>query len=162
MKKIILLCVSILLFVSGCSTATPTHRDEFTAIPIKDSPWVAVKIEKNYEGVSLKLENKTEEVLEIDWNSSSLDGSNLFLDGQKYIDAGKMIPNQAIAPFASIQRSVYKANSVYYSSYYKSWQIDGDVNYPSKIVIKIINGNKSNFIVFDLNNKKIPLTINKQ
>lgn len=142
--------------IMGC-TSIPTHKEEFTATKIKDSNWININIESAYKGISVSLENKVEDVIEIDWNSSSLDGSNLFMDGQKYIDAGKQVPIQVIAPYSTIRRSLYKANTVYFSSgKYGGWNLS-DANYPSKLVIKAINGKKSQFIIYDLNKKMIPI-----
>ena len=76
------------------------------------------------KGVSLKLENLTDNVLVIRWNESVIQMGNTsgmpFLSGMKYIEAGKpaSLPNTIIPPKTFVTTDVYPAAKVQYS---KSW-----------------------------------------
>lgn len=109
----------------------------------------------SFKGVQLRLENHTASVIELDWNSSNIGGSNLFLSGQKYIDAGKQVPNLVVSPDSVLEKDLYPSNAVgYYEStrYFippSNWQI-GYTNFPSELVLKVIKNNESKYIIVKL------------
>ena len=96
---------------------------------------------------NILLENKTKDIIEIDWNGSSINGSPVFLDGQKYIDAGKQISSTILAPESYVRRAIYQTNKVSLS--FLHWKI-GYLNYPVEIILKIVVNNKAEFMILKL------------
>ena len=154
MKKILLglSCFSFLI-LTGCTSTTPKYKTEYTTKVTKDSKFVDVQVSDNYRGINVSIENLTNDVVEVDWNSSSVGGSSLFFSGQKYIDAGKPVPSTAIPPKGKIQKEIYRADGVSYSS---GWS-RASIKYPTTLVLKVINNEKSEYEVIELDELKIPL-----
>ncbi len=161
-KTLYLLSIVLTLLFTGCSNSPKTIK-EFESKIIKTSSYANVEVKERYQGIILTLENKTDDVIEVDWNSSNLNGSNLFLEGQKYIDAGRAVPATVIAPYSKITKNVFSADNVYYSSgKYGGWH-QSEQQYPAKLVLKLTKNNKAEFIVVDLDVKvtQIEPTIQK-
>jgi hypothetical protein len=61
----------------------------------------------------------------IQWDQSSINfggtSHQVFLDGQKYIDAGRGSPNQVIAAGMNVSRAVFPADNVVYTG--SDWMI---------------------------------------
>lgn len=146
MKRILLglSCFSFFI-LTGCSSG-PRYKTEYSANVTKDSKLIDVKADSDYNSATLFIKNLTDDVIEVDWNSSSIGGSSLFFSGQKFVDAGKQVPSTAIPPKGTINKTIYKADEIYYSN---GWRIEA-LKYPTSIVLKILNNGKSEYEVINL------------
>ena len=148
-----LLVLGVLL-IGGC-TNIPKYQYDYSYTVVKDNKNYNVDVVNyNERGVLVSVKNNTDDVIEIDWNGSNISGSNIFMGGQKYIDAGKPIPSTVIAPQGTVQKELYRADSVSYSSY--GWSV-GYMGYPVELILKVIVNGKAEFEVIRLNREVIML-----
>jgi PBP1b-binding outer membrane lipoprotein LpoB len=154
MRKLFVLMVGfILLVLSGCS-ATPVRTQVLSKTEnIVKVDVVQVKrtaISPLDGGVQLSIENLTNEVVEIDWNSSSLDGDSIVTDGQLFSQLNTMKPKTVIAPYSKAVKVVNKtSNIVIGGPYTASGQYTLEL--PAKLVLHITyNGNKEDYVIIDL------------
>ena len=86
---------------------------------------------KNLKGIGISIQNLSTDPIIINWNKTALEYNGIsrrvFLSGQKYIDANKYIPIQAIGGGSRIDIDIYPADNVYLGqgSYGGGWQIKG-------------------------------------
>lgn len=149
MKKILLglTCFSFLI-LTGCTSTTTKYTSKIT----KDSKSVDVQVKASYDKINVSIENLTNDVIEVDWNSSNIGSSSLFFGGQKYIDAGKPVPSTAIPPKGKIEKDISRADQV--TLYSWGWST-GSIKYPTTLVLKVIKNEKPEYEVIKLNELKI-------
>jgi hypothetical protein len=80
-------------------------------------------------GIDFAIQNGTDSPITIKWNNSTIDynGSShqVFLTGEKFIDAGREIPDRTIAQGSQIQIGVFPAdNVVFREGQYGGWSIN--------------------------------------
>lgn len=72
--------------------------------------WQSVK------GLQVELQNKSGNTIEINWSESSIaykgQTYGLFISGQKYVDAGKAVPNLTIPPNGRVNKDIYPSDNV--------------------------------------------------
>lgn len=162
MKKLLLLLVPVLL--SACMTAKPLPPPA-TDISIDDK-YADGKIviagigfsyedgifggSRKYKGVLLTVENATDDVVTVKWSASTIgfDGlsHSVFLTGQKYIDAGRPMPDQVIAPKSKIETGVYPADNVHYvSGRYGGWEMRGIIDRTVALTLCVETGTEKRF-----------------
>lgn len=135
MKNLFL--VVICLFSFGCTTIQQEDGSSEKRVPvvktIEENELVDVTIIKaGATGIRLKVENKSEDYVEIVWDSSSIGSSKVFIAGQKFTDAGKPVPNSIIPPHTAVESNIWPADEIYY---YRGWEHD-EMSYPTKLIIK--------------------------
>jgi len=82
------------------------------------------------EGIKVSFQNATSKPIVINWNKSALEyngrSHRVFITGQKYIDAGKAVPDQVVVPGSQVDVGVYPADSIYFvSGTYGGWRKSG-------------------------------------
>lgn len=141
MKRFLLLLLSSILLFVGCSESADKSISEqvgFSASPKSN-------------GIKIFVTNKSEkEYLEIVWDKSIINNSPCFISGGKYVDAGKSQLNTVIRPKGTYNVTVYPADNVYYSDYYRDWIIS-ELKYPTNISIALKMGEKVEYISKDVN-----------
>lgn len=146
MKRVIVSAISIIVFlciISACSTVPPKATNDFS-IKIsseKGSGLVDLKVlnvgwrtplfkpEGGIDGVVIGFENKTASIVRIVWDKSSIvyngNSNVIFLEGSKYIDAGKSTPDMIIPAQGSVKKGIYSASQPsYVSGQYGGWRMD--------------------------------------
>lgn len=152
MRKIFYtILVFVLVTFSGCTNA-PIKTELLT-------PNDNVKIEVFHEGedifrqgIGLIIENLTSEVLEIDWNSSSLDGDSIIISGQLYSQVNTLLPKTVIAPYSKTTKSINKVSNID-----NFWIENGEkkLELPAKLVLHVTVKNKSEYVILNLVEKII-------
>lgn len=154
MKKLLIILFCFICFIlSGCSNSSK-YETKFTYKVIKDSNFISIIAEDTKNGINICIMNSTNDVIEIDWNSSNLGGSSIFMSGQKYADAGSILPSTVIPPYGYTTKFLTRANGVYFSEFWGEWKIK-DIEYPTTLILKIICNGKIEFEVIELNIYKI-------
>ncbi len=73
------------------------------------------------------LQNKTSDAIEINWSKSSISYKGqtygIFISGQKYIDAGKAVPNLTIPPNGRATKDIYPSENVAWIGNTAGWKI---------------------------------------
>jgi hypothetical protein len=129
MKRAIVLLLAVIgLF--GCATGPPPLDWDYTVdAPDQALKVVVVHVHQHYqvfrgyegfEGIAVSIQNTTSQPIVINWNKSALeyDGTShrVFITGQKYIDAGKDIPDRVIGAGSRIDVDIFPAESPYFES----------------------------------------------
>lgn len=95
--------------------------------------------------IELKIINTTDDVIEIDWNGSSIDGEKLLVRGlTRYEEPNGDVSNSVIAPYDEIKKKVCSVSQIYWDWDYKLNRI----TVPAKIVIKLKNSSKNEYLIF--------------
>lgn len=185
MKKILLfICLCVNFLFVGCSNVEVEnqnyyyYKDFIPKYEIENSLNLSLIIEslkidteiyfpdhRNYTtayqkptGVELSLKNTSSEVTEIVWASSSLDGSPLFVTGQRYIDAGKTSkPNTIFGKNSTIEERIYPSKNIYFNKEWKKL----DLKIPSELILKIKQGKKEGFYIIKINSYETSLMVDK-
>ena len=134
MKKLLFALIVLLSFIS-CSTP-PTTTPIYYVIE-SDNPdngisiellgteisdyWMNVhaRVEDNFSkskgiaGLKIRIVNNTSSVAKIKWDSSSINGSTVFVDGMRYEDHGRVPPLSVIAPNEGIIKDVSSSKQLY-------------------------------------------------
>jgi hypothetical protein len=169
MKKslvsIALIVILSILFL-GCISSSPSQQDDPIRITKTDftvssdfEDRYSVVIEKAYDtgnavspvnivkGFHVNIKNNAETNIKINWNNSSISDAmgthRLFLDGQKYIDAGNDIPSLVIPPNGSVVKVVYSADSPRFNHY---WSLRPMIGQDFTLVICIEDGGQENYV----------------
>lgn len=138
MKRLLILFVAIIL--TSCISTTPENEPTATAtVSPEQKPGLEIAFNgvtwsqvwgKVYgiEGVVVAFKNSGTNIARVVWEKSSVisgSSSNIpFLDGMKYIDAGKPIPATMVPPGATIKRIVYSSSQPSYTSgKYGGWSM---------------------------------------
>jgi len=135
MKNLFL--IVICLFSFGCTNVQQEEVSSEKRTPvvktIEENYLVDVKIIKTgATSIRLKVENKSEDYVEIIWDSSTIGTSKVFIAGQKFTDAGNPVPNSIIPPHTAVESTIWPVDEIYY---YRGWEHD-EMSYPTKLVIK--------------------------
>ena len=151
MKKYSIIILLNVLMLSGCSTsymgydfrmikpsdnASLVYSDEFLDIAFKPSRTTYWGVEglKNYEnfnGISFLLQNKTDEVIVIDWNRVLFKGyyvlseNNVMHEGIKYKDCLSVQRPSSIPPKGKFRDTIIPCYAVEFSSgkYGRGWEV---------------------------------------
>lgn len=154
--KKILLGLSCLFFLFFTACTSIKTRTEYVNEYVVNSKMIDIIIlRSSTDRLIVSIVNNTSNVIEIDWNSSSLSNSSLFMDGQKYSNAGKMVPSTPIPPKGEIIKDISRAQDVWFSEY-SGWNIK-ELDYPAEIIIKANSNNKSEYEVVKIYRYIIPL-----
>lgn len=145
MKKIYILILGIVLMIlCGCSSTT--IRTELLS---ETDKIVKIQVQQEYleNGVTLVIENLTNEVLEIDWNSSSLDGDSVMISGQLYSQINTLLPKTVLAPYSKTIKSINKT-----SNFDNFWVENGekDLKLPAKLVLHVSVKDKKEYVIMNL------------
>ena len=145
MKKIYFLVLGIILMtLCGCSSV-PVR----TELLSQTDKIVKIEVMQDFLecGVTLSIENLTDEVLEIDWNSSSLDGDSVIISGQLYNQRNTLLPKTVLAPYSKTLKSINKTSNIN-----NFWVENGekDLEFPAKLVLHISVKNKEGYVIMNL------------
>lgn len=157
MKKLLLLIFSmVLLGLVGCTAVDSTSKEmrssrlatvEFKFIPHKEG------LITYWYDPEITITNKTDDVVEILWNSSSVNGSPILIEEQTMSNYGKLAPNTALAPYSSYNTIISSIkDSQINGEFYKLGTIK---KYPAKIVIKVKQGSTEEFIVLEVEKREV-------
>ncbi len=152
MKKILFLFSTLIMLVlTGCS-ATPVRTEMLSKTEnIIKVDVVQVKrtaVSPLDGGVQLAIENLTGDVLEIDWNSSSLDGDSIITDGQYFSNKNTMRPSTVLAPYSKATKRINKVSNIDYS--FGVWAEVG-LDLPAKLVLHVkYNKDKEEYVIINL------------
>lgn len=152
MKKLFILVVSFITFIlSGCS-ATPVRtkmlskNENIIKVDVVQVKRTAVSPLDG--GIQLSIENLTNEVLEIDWNSSSLDGDSIVTGDQLVSQLNTMKPSTILAPYSKTTKRINKVSNIDYS--FGVWAELG-LELPAKLVLHIkYNKTKEDYVIIEL------------
>lgn len=152
MKKLMILLLGVILMVlSGCS-ATPVRTEVLSKTEqIVKVDIVQVKrtaVSPLDGGIQLAIENLTGDVLEIDWNYSSLDGDTIITDGQYFSQKNTIRPSTILAPYSKTTKRINKVSNIDYS--FGVWAEIG-LELPAKLVLHIkYNKTKEDYVIINL------------
>lgn len=148
MKKILSLILGLMLFILGGCTARTIKTEMLSNTPNLVKIEVLPKVDfVGPKGVSLSIENLTDKVLAIDWNSSSLDGDSIVTDGQMLKNMNTLTPKTVIAPFSTTTKSINKTSNINFSM--GQWS-ESDVIFPVKLVLSVTVDDKQEYIILNL------------
>lgn len=145
MKKIYILVLSIILMIlCGCSSTLIK-----TELLSKENKIVKIDVQQEYleKGVTLIIGNLTNEVLEIDWNSSSLDGDSIIISGQLYNQRNTLLPKTVLAPYSQTVKSINKTSNID-----DFWVENGEkeLKLPAKLVLHVTVKDKKEYVIINL------------
>lgn len=153
MKKIVMFLLGLVLMIfSGCA-GTPVRMETLSKTEkiIKIDNVVQVKRGPTSPfdaGVQFTIENLTGEVLEIDWNSSSLDGDTIITDGQYFHQKNSVKLNTVLAPYSKTTKRINKTSNIDYS--FGVWAELG-LELPAKLVLRIkYNKTQEDYVIVNL------------
>jgi hypothetical protein len=142
--------------LAACATGPPPLDWDYTVdAPNEALTITVVNVYQHYqvfqgysgvEGIGVSIQNTTSQPIVINWNKSALEyngtSHRLFITGQKYIDAGKDIPDRVIGAGSRIDVDIFPAESPYYESgTYGGWRMRGfTAETISCLVCAIIDG----------------------
>ena len=161
MRKLMVVIAVVVMVLLGCVT-TPTEPAKFTATvddSYKDGAVVVVglglEVERSwgrteFRGVTIGIKNLTKLPVIVVWDQSSINygGTShaVFLDGQKYIDAGRGVPNQVIAAGMYVTHAVFPADNVFYiSSQYGGWNLKPILAEEVSVLLSVKVGGEDRF-----------------
>lgn len=148
MKKLMgIILITILLFISGCS-GTPIRTEYLT----NNKNLVKIEVVQDKvgifdTGVSLIIENMTNEVLEIDWNSSSLDGDSIIISGQLFNQRNTLLPKTVLAPYSKAVKSINKTTNI--DDFWGEAE-EKALKLPAKLVLHIAIRDKEEYMIINL------------
>ncbi len=145
MKKIYIFALSIILVIlCGCSSS---HIK--TELLSKTNEIVKIEVQQEYleSGVTLIIKNLTNEVLEIDWNSSSLDGDSIIISGQLYSQRNTLLPKTVLAPYSQTVKSINKTSNID-----DFWVENGekDIKLPAILVLHVTIKDREEYVIMNL------------
>ncbi len=115
-----------------------------------------VKISVEYgarAGLSIFVENTSDEVVEFVWDKCSINADNCFRVGKKFVDAERSQPNLIIAPHQTARFPITGASNVYYDEIFQTWTYR-PMMYPIKLVLPVKQDNqKEEYIIIAVSKK---------
>lgn len=131
-KYLFALMVSSILFLVGCSSTAVKPQKTFT----KTSDLATLDIPKNVNNwVDLAIENKTNDFIEVVWDSSNINDMPIGFEGDLIIKLGERKANTIIAPKEILNKRVFSKSILIY---------------PIKIYIKVKQGQREDFLAIKL------------
>lgn len=148
MKRLFYVILTLFLFLLGGCSNIPVRIELLT------NNKKLVKIEVIQEksglldnGIGLIIENLTNEVLEIDWNSSSLDGDSVIISGQLYSQRNTLLPKTVLAPHSKTTKSINKISNI------DDFWVEGEekaLELPAKLVLHVTVKDKEEYVILNL------------
>lgn len=103
------------------------------------------------EGFFVNIKNNTTANIKINWNNSSISDSvgthRVFLEGQRYMDAGGDIPPLVIPPNGNFAKGVYSADSPSFNRY---WSLRPMIGQDFTLVICIEDESQENYVNIEI------------
>lgn len=151
MKKVYGLILSLfLLILAGCS-ATPVRTEVLSKtqdiVKVEVIQLKRTAVSPLDGGIQLSIENLTDKVLEIDWNSSSLDGDAIVISGQLFIQKNTLLPKTVIAPYSKTIKAVNKSTNIV--SFMGNWE-EHTLELPCKLVLHVTIDDKEEYVIINL------------
>jgi len=141
MKKMMIVLLALLSIVACVTGPPPLDWNYSIEAPYQDQVlnYTVLNVYQHYEGfqgykglegIQVSIQNTKSKPIVINWNKSALEyngtSHRVFLTGQKYVDAGKEVPDQVVGSGSRIDVGVYPADSPYYvSGQYGGWRMRG-------------------------------------
>lgn len=109
------------------------------------------------EQINFQLNNKTEDLIEINWNKVTFvdfnsESQKIFHSNIKFIDKEKIMPETIIPPLAKINDFILPSVNSYYGEYSKSWVSNTLFPYLYKDSKELINKTFGVFFPLKINN----------
>lgn len=123
-KTLGIIVLLVVIFAVGCASTTshPAREFQINITPEKELPGVTIAVEpvwhtgllgSGFEGFRLSIDNQSDNLIRISWERSSIitgsDSAPLFIEGQKYSDAGKPAPDMAIPSKTLIRKEIFSS-----------------------------------------------------
>lgn len=148
MKRLFYVILTLVIFLLGGCSNTPIRTELLTNN--KNLVKIEVVQEKSGlldKGIGLIIENLTNEVLEIDWNSSSLDGDSVIISGQLYSQRNTLLPKTVLAPHSKTTKSINKTSNID-----DFWVEGGEkaLELPAKLVLHVTVKDKEEYVILNL------------
>ena len=167
MKKIILF-FAIAIIICGCASAPQKQTSvdligdsiEGVVVTVEqsiqygDGFYQSSHPDKTTKGFLINIKNESSDIIKILWDNSSITDSTgthrIFISGQKYINANESLPPLIIPFNGKVQKEVYSADSVEWSSLGKTWVIKPMEGELFTLTLCIDKNGKESFITFTI------------
>lgn len=173
MKRLAVLAIVLLFILASCETVPEKVFSDYettienealndgVSVSVVNIQWLRVMgFSGGLGGIEVEVKNTGSEIVRISWGKSSINyGSSaygIFLEGMKYIDAGKAPPDSVIPKNGAVTKVIHSSDQPYYASskYVNGWFMR-PIETPIQVMLCVEIGGKEKYATISMVNKSL-------